>query len=480
MIKNYVVNDNELMRKWNWERNNSLGFFPNKLTCGSNKKVWWTCDKDKRHIFEARVNHIATGEIICPICANQKIIIGVNDLATTNPELLKEWDYTKNIITPQQVTYGVNKKIWWKCKKGHEWQATIASRAGYQKTECPYCKNELKVSIPEKALAYYLSQYYQIEESKHFEWLGRMEIDIYVPDLKLGIEYDGKQWHNDVKRDLNKDNLCIKNKIKLIRIREEGCPDYISNVWFVKVKHNKNIILQLQETINDTFNLINKLFDTNLNSKPNINKDYISILYKTLSLSKDKSLANSDLMKEWNYEKNGDLNPETLSLGMHKKVWWKCNKGHEWQSMIYSRVSGVNCPYCAGQKVFSGNNDLKTLFPEIAKEWNYEKNGDIKPNQIRPQTNKKYWWKCKNCGYEWQTEPSHRVRGRNCPKCARKITISSHYKKVLNIEINKVYDSIIQASNETNISQGSIGNCCRGKSKTAGGYHWKFIDTKKD
>lgn len=551
MTKDYVINSKELMKDWNWEKNTSLGVFPDKITLGSNKKiwwkchicnyewlsncnnrnrgtgcpvcankilisgkndletlfpeiakkwnyelnkekpneifphsdkkVWWKCNKDKRHIFQAKVCHVTEGRIICPICSNQKIIVGVNDLATTNPELLKEWDYDKNIITPQQITYGANKKVWWKCKKGHEWQATIGSRAGYQKTECPYCKNELKVSIREKTIAYYLSKYFKIEETKHFDWLNKMELDIYIPQLSLGIEYDGRQWHKNIERDLKKDKLCADNHLKLLRIREKGCPKYKTTSYLLYVNIDKDPILQLKEIIKKTFDFINNNFNTHLDSNPDIDKDYAEILSRTMTLSKENSVANHILISEWNYGKN-IVNPEYISIGSDKKVWWKCKKGHEWQATVSSRTGSMKCgcPYCSGQKVLSGENDLEALFPDIAKEWNYVKNGDIKPNQIRPQTNKKYWWKCRNCGYEWQTSPSHRVMGRNCPRCARRVTISSHYKKVLNIETNKIYESIVQASNETNISYGAIGNCCRGKSKTAGGYHWRFLDVKKD
>ncbi len=549
MTKDYVINNKDLMKEWNWEKNSSLGLFPDKLTCGSNrkvwwkchkckyewesicnnrnkgqncpccankvlidgkndlqtvypaiskkwnyelndlkpnevfahsnKKVWWICDKDKRHIFEARIDHVVKGEIICPVCANQKIIVGVNDLTTTNPELLKEWNYSKNTITPQQLTYGVNKKVWWICKKGHEWQATIASRAGYQKTECPYCKNELKTSIREKTLAYYLSQHYQIEESKHFNWLNKMEIDIYIPELNLGIEYDGRQWHKNTQRDLKKDNLCLINNLQLIRIREEGCPEYKTEIDTIKVEIDKDPILQLKEIIKKTFEFINNRYNTKLNTEPNIEDDYSIILNKTLTIPKERNVANNDLINEWNYKQNKGLNPELLSIGSDKKVWWKCKKGHEWQATISSRTGNMKCgcPYCAGQKVLTGENDLQTLYPNIAKEWNYEKNGDIKPSQIRPMSNKIYWWKCSKCGNEWKTAVSHRTEGKNCPKCARQITIASHYKKVINLDTGEIYNCIKEAAQSINTTGGSISACCNGKSKTAGGYHWRY---KKD
>ena len=64
---------------------------------------------------------------------------GVDDLLTVNPELCKEWDYSKNTLDPSKLLPGSGKKAWWKCQKcGHEWQTTIASR---KKHGCPKCNH---------------------------------------------------------------------------------------------------------------------------------------------------------------------------------------------------------------------------------------------------------------------------------------------------------------------------------------------------
>ena len=69
------------------------------------------------------------------------------------------------------------------------------------------------------------------------------------------------------------------------------------------------------------------------------------------SMNKQKSLVdNIILMKEWNYEKNGDLKPENFMPNSNKKVWWKCKEGHEWEAVISSRTAGRNCPCGSGRK----------------------------------------------------------------------------------------------------------------------------------
>ena len=43
-----------------------------------------------------------------------------------------------------------------------------------------------------------------------------------------------------------------------------------------------------------------------------------------------------------------------------------------------------------------GENDLATMRPDLAEEWNFEKNGEIKPYDVTCGSNKKVWWICKH------------------------------------------------------------------------------------
>ena len=131
----------------------------------------------------------------------------------------------------------------------------------------------------------------------------------------------------------------------------------------------------------------------------------------------DLATTNPALAVEWNYEKNGNLKPENYVVSSLEKVWWKCAKGHEWQATIASRNAGHRCPYCDGQKVIKGCNDLATLNPKLASEWNHEKNGNLKPEDFMLGSSKKVWWKCAK-GHEWETTIAHRNNGRGCPYCS--------------------------------------------------------------
>ncbi len=88
-----------------------------------------------------------------------------------------------------------------------------------------------------------------------------------------------------------------------------------------------------------------------------------------------------ELVKEWHGEKNKELTPYDVTYGSNKKVWWKCDKGHEWEAPIKSRYRGGKCPYCIGRKVCN-DNCLANVNPELSKEWNIEKNGELTPYDV--------------------------------------------------------------------------------------------------
>lgn len=137
----------------------------------------------------------------------------------------------------------------------------------------------------------------------------------------------------------------------------------------------------------------------------------------------DLATIDSHLVDEWDTEKN-DISPVEVTAGSSKVVWWKDKYGHTWQASIKNRVNGSGCPYCSGNKVLRGFNDLATLYPEIAAEWS-EKNLSIRPTEVLPFSNKKVWWKCKK-GHEWKTLISDRTRGSGCPYCGSNHFLSGY------------------------------------------------------
>ena len=125
---------------------------------------------------------------------------------------------------------------------------------------------------------------------------------------------------------------------------------------------------------------------------------------------------NAQLMAEWNWEKNSAFNPAHWNCGSNVKVWWRCHQAHEWQAKINSRNRGSGCPYCSGRYAVVGQNDLLTVNPTLASEWNYSKNGELLPSHVMPNSHFTVWWKCHE-GHEWQAKIDNRSNGRGCPYC---------------------------------------------------------------
>ena len=117
-------------------------------------------------------------------------------------------------------------KAAWLCPKGHSYKATVSDRV--KGNNCPVCSRERRVSFPEKALYYYISKEFEgVVDNYRSSWLGSYELDIFIPDWKIGIEYDGAYGHSGkygLERDRRKNRVCAEHGVRLVRIREAKCP----------------------------------------------------------------------------------------------------------------------------------------------------------------------------------------------------------------------------------------------------------------
>ena len=103
----------------------------------------------------------------------------------------------------------------------------------------------------------------------------------------------------------------------------------------------------------------------------------------------DLATVRKDLAEQWDHEKNGDLRPCDVQPGTSKKVWWRCKKGHSWKAYVYSRSAGTGCPYCSGNILEKGVNDLATKAPGLIEEWDYEKNKPLTPSDVAAGSSRK-------------------------------------------------------------------------------------------
>jgi hypothetical protein len=140
---------------------------------------------------------------------------------------------------------------------------------------------------------------------------------------------------------------------------------------------------------------------------------------RRISLDNCLATVNPEIAAEWHPTKNGTLTPYDIAPSSNQSVWWKCsaNSNHEWNTYVCSRTNmHSGCPFCSGKKVCE-DNSLLVLEPKLSMEWNYKKNGNLKPSDVTRYSGKKVWWKCTK-GHEWKCSVVSRTKGNGCPICS--------------------------------------------------------------
>lgn len=149
---------------------------------------------------------------------------------------------------------------------------------------------------------------------------------------------------------------------------------------------------------------------------------------------------NPEITKEWHPTKNSSLTPNDVVAVSGKKIWWLCEKGHEWQATVVNRAKkGSGCPYCVGQLAHD-ENCLDILNPKLASEWHPSKNGLLTTRDVLPNANKEAWWLCKN-GHEWQQKIVARNNSKGCPYCGKRRSTAEYSLQVLNPKLASEWHS---------------------------------------
>jgi hypothetical protein len=306
------------------------------------------------HEWEADINHRNNGRG-CPICSGQKVLPGVNDMATTHPDLAREWHPTENAdLTPADVMAGTNKTFWWLCKVGHSWQASGKSRKGSARRDGSGCP----YCFGKRVL-------------KGFN-------DLATTDPELAV-----QWHPTKNMDLSPTEVARSTSKK---------------VWWLCAQGHE--------------------WEAPVNRRTGGTGCPVCSGRSVLAGFNDLESTNPELAVQWHPTKNGDLKPRDVIAGTSKRVWWLCSNGHDWQASCDNRLRmRSGCPYCSGNSVWPGFNDLATTDPEIAETFHPTKNEGIDPTHFSRSSQKKAWWLC-SLGHEWEAVIGSRASGNGCPICS--------------------------------------------------------------
>ncbi len=412
----------EIAAEWDAEKNGDIT--PEIVSAHAATKAWWLCNKCGSSWEMPVCKRTQKQGQGCPVCAGVRVIPGINDLETVNPLLAKEWDYELNSSLPSEVTAHTDKRVHWVCFTcGHQWTAAISVRN--TGTGCPKCKRIFSSSLPEQIILFYLKQVYPDTMNYRPDWMPNgEEIDIYIPSLKIGVEYDGIHWHADPERDRKKGLLIKDQGILLIRVRDISSEAVEDGSIRIEVSPTHRGYHYMDQAVYEIFVHIMHNSGAKL-TIPDINSDRdlleIRACYGDALSEKSFAAICPELIPEWDFEKNGKLNPASISAKSEFKVHWHCSKcGNRWFATIADRTAGHGCPYCSGLKVREGYNDLQTMRPDIAAEWDKFEN-ILPPNKVSYRSAKKASFICKVCGYHYSARIADRSAGSGCPACAGKV-----------------------------------------------------------
>lgn len=229
---------------------------PEKVSSLEKKfKIIWECRN--KHSFEQTPWHRTIKNWGCSVCSKKKKVAGVNTLEVTNPEALTEWDFAKNSllnIYPNEVTSGTKVQVWWTCEKfNHSWLARICDRFSSSNSGCHFCagskmENDFGLFL-EDILKELINCNSINSDFKKVPLIIRndrkilkgQELDFYLPELDIAIEFNGKYFHSDsfIKENydlsareyhLNKFNKCKELGINLVFVWEQDWISYRSEL----------------------------------------------------------------------------------------------------------------------------------------------------------------------------------------------------------------------------------------------------------
>lgn len=457
----------EIAKQWHPLKNGDL--LPSEIGAKSTEKMWWYLPFDdprtgKHFDFEWQSSVISRTQnnVKCPFLSGQAVWVGFNDLESVCPEIALQWHPTKNgEITPRDVTYGSEKEVWWMLPYDEpstgkhfdfEWKSKVYQRT-YRNSGCPFLTgkavwpgfNDLESAKPELASQWHPTKNGDLKPSnvmpssnkkvwwmlsyddpmtgRHFdfEWIAtinsRFRDDVGCPFLSGKAVKEG---FNDLAT-LRPDIAAQWHPTRNGRLKPtEVAVNCMKKVWWLMPyddpKTGKHFEFE---------------WDAVISSRTRQDREGCPFLCGRAIWPGFNDLATirPDIAIMWHPTRNGKLKPTDITVESNKKVWWYLayddpNTGRhydfEWKAAVCERVrEKCLCPYLVGKRVWKGFNDLESIFPEIAKEWDYKKNKVMTPTEVTAFSSRKAWWICPTCGDSWRTVIRSRVKGHghNC-KCA--------------------------------------------------------------
>lgn len=427
-------------QEWDYDKND---VDPNTIAPHTNKSYYWKC-LNGHESYPARVNNKTSNNGgNCPKCSHQKFSPEFS-LLKLKPDVANDWDSEKNGgIGADEVSAYSNKFAWWKCSKcGHKWRAKICNRS-YGRN-CPECAKGHHTSFPEQAIFHFISLVFPDAINGYKE--DKMEIDVYIPSYRLGIEYDGEAFHKTTRKvdfDIRKSEKLHSKGIEIIRIRETGCAPIMSDsIRLIDVKYSSNY--------SDLENVLQTLIDEfccrfKLDKKITVDFEHIrhQLAAEVSTVPYEASFAAylAEMEKKgapqralWDYENNKPLTPEMVMPFSEKEVAWICpnNKSHRWRNTVKSVSLGYGCPKCSKRPQYDTKGWIQAARDIHGDKYDYCEvvyvNSKTLVNIICPKHG------------TFQQIPSEHLSGKGCKYCANQAFHPNESLAVISPEIANQWD----------------------------------------
>lgn len=335
-------------------------------------------------------------------------------------QLLEEWSYDRNIIAPASLSNRSTEQIWWKCKQGHEWVTQFRCRYR-RKSACPFCTGILAIEGKTDVATLYPNLSKEFHPTKNAGIL-----------LSQILPSSGKKvWW-----------ICCKGHEWVARVHTRtkkgyGCPVCSRRKIVPGINDLSTLFPSIASELHPEKNPL--IDPTRIGPKSTTlaiwvcprGHEYLAQIAKRTSRGDncpycsghrpiigetDLASKHPEALRYWNYDANESPSLYTAMSG--KKVSWKCERGHIWRKSISGQINYNNCPFCTGQMLISGQNDIATIYPQLIKEWDSLKN----PKSIhftKANTNVKHWWICPK-GHSYAANIGNKIKGKTCPYCSGK------------------------------------------------------------
>ncbi|MDG5814858.1 zinc-ribbon domain-containing protein [Chitinispirillales bacterium ANBcel5] len=392
----------QLAKEWDKVKNGTLS--PAEVAPGSHKAVWWRCKKG--HSWKTVVKSRALSGTGCPYCSGRKFS-PENSLWRNNRALALQWHPIKNgTLRPKDISVKSERKVWWRCKKGHEWRAAVGPRN--RGNGCPYCagravgkENSLATMHPELAL--------QWHKTKN----GKLTPHDVTPGSNTRVWWKCSKkhsWQTDIVTRVKAGTGC------------PYCANHLPSAQNNLQKVNPKLASQWHPEKNGDLTPRNTVarYTKKVWWRCSKGHEWMASPYKRMSgrgcpycshtlITAETSFAavNPEQSAFWHPKKNGSLKPTDVFPWSTKKVWWLCMRGHEWKAMVSSLNGGSCCPYCSG-RIPLPKKSLAVTHPYLAKQWHSEKNGSLTPEDVTELSTYVVWWK--RGKRVWREVIKHRAR----------------------------------------------------------------------